>query len=168
MTMRSVIELAGIKDILTKSLGTNNPINTVRATMSALQSLRTAQEVADLRGKSVEDIVGKEPQIRWRGHLPCQRAGEIEIFCNDIEGPAGAEGTGHDRARNIVEGPAGAGAQRDDPRERREVDPGLRADQHPLERRNKIGIAEILRDELGDAASPSAANVKDIARHRCK
>lgn len=56
--MRAVIELAGIKDILTKSLGTNNPINTVRATMAALQSLRTAQEVAEIRGKTVEEIVG--------------------------------------------------------------------------------------------------------------
>ena len=57
--MRAVIELSGIKDILTKSLGTNNPINTVRATMAALQTLRTAQEVADLRGKTVEEIVGR-------------------------------------------------------------------------------------------------------------
>src|SRR5207245_5762351 len=57
--MRAVIELAGIKDILTKSLGLNNPINTVRATVAALQELRTAQEVADLRGKSIEEIVGK-------------------------------------------------------------------------------------------------------------
>src|SRR5437588_12625461 len=56
--MRAVIERSGIKDILTKSLGTNNPINTVRATMLALQSLRTAQEVAELRGQEVEDIVG--------------------------------------------------------------------------------------------------------------
>src|ERR1700716_71840 len=56
--MRAVIELSGIKDILTKSLGTNNPINTVRATMLALQSLRTAQEVAELRGREVEQIVG--------------------------------------------------------------------------------------------------------------
>src|SRR5215468_8444653 len=58
--MRAVIELAGIKDILTKSLGTNNPINTVRATMEALQTLRTAQEVAELRGKEVEEIVGRQ------------------------------------------------------------------------------------------------------------
>jgi small subunit ribosomal protein S5 len=56
--MRAVVELAGIKDILTKSTGTNNPINTVRATLEALQTMRTAQEVADLRGKTVEDIVG--------------------------------------------------------------------------------------------------------------
>src|ERR671934_49979 len=54
--MRAVIELAGIKDILTKSLGTNNPINTVRATIEALQTMRTAQEVADLRGKAVESL----------------------------------------------------------------------------------------------------------------
>jgi small subunit ribosomal protein S5 len=58
-SMRAVIELAGVKDILTKSLGTNNPINTVRATIAALQSLRTASEVAELRGKNLEDMVGK-------------------------------------------------------------------------------------------------------------
>lgn len=57
--MRAVIETAGIKDILTKSHGTNNPINTVRATLAALQQLKTAQQIAELRGKQVEDIVGK-------------------------------------------------------------------------------------------------------------
>src|ERR687883_1854284 len=56
--MRAVIEVAGIKDILTKSVGTNNPINTVRATVEALQRLRTAQAVAELRGKTVEELVG--------------------------------------------------------------------------------------------------------------
>src|ERR671934_2763324 len=64
--MRAVIELAGIKDILTKSLGTNNPINTVRATIEALQTMRTAQEVADLRGKAVEDIVGRRLAQAYR------------------------------------------------------------------------------------------------------
>ena len=57
--MRAVIETAGIKDILTKSHGTNNPINTVRAPLAALQQLRTAQQVAELRGKEVEQIVGR-------------------------------------------------------------------------------------------------------------
>src|SRR4029077_1777260 len=48
--MRAVVELSGIKDILTKSLGTNNPINTTRATIAALKTLRTAREVAEVRG----------------------------------------------------------------------------------------------------------------------
>jgi small subunit ribosomal protein S5 len=54
--MRAVVELAGIKDILTKSLGTDNPINTVRATMSALRELRTAETVARLRGKTLAEL----------------------------------------------------------------------------------------------------------------
>ncbi len=64
--MRAVIELAGVKDILTKSTGTNNPINTVRATIAGLQSLRTAQEVADLRDKAIEDIVGPRLAAAYR------------------------------------------------------------------------------------------------------
>ena len=54
--MRAVLELAGIHDILTKCLGTTNPINVVMATVQALESLRTAQHVADLRGKTVKEI----------------------------------------------------------------------------------------------------------------
>jgi small subunit ribosomal protein S5 len=57
--MRAVVEAAGIHDILTKSLGTNNPINVVRATVSALASLRTLDSVAALRGKAPEQIVGR-------------------------------------------------------------------------------------------------------------
>src|ERR1700736_356002 len=73
--MRAVIELSGIKDILTKSTGTNNPINTVRATISALQSLRTAQEVAELRGKEVEDIVGRRLARAYRAAEESGRLG---------------------------------------------------------------------------------------------
>jgi small subunit ribosomal protein S5 len=51
--MRAVVELSGIKDILTKSLGTNNPINTTRATIAALKTLRTPEEVAQTRGVRV-------------------------------------------------------------------------------------------------------------------
>ncbi len=64
--MRAVIETAGIKDILTKSHGTNNPINTVRATLAALQQLKTAQQVAELRGKEVEQIVGRRRAQAYR------------------------------------------------------------------------------------------------------
>ncbi|MBV9438868.1 MAG: 30S ribosomal protein S5 [Candidatus Eremiobacteraeota bacterium] len=54
--MRAVLELAGIHDIVTKSLGTNNPINVVLATFEALKSLKTADKVAQLRGKTVQEI----------------------------------------------------------------------------------------------------------------
>jgi small subunit ribosomal protein S5 len=64
--MRAVMELSGVKDVLTKSTGTNNPINTVRATLEAIQSMRTAQDVADLRGKTVEEIVGKRLATAYR------------------------------------------------------------------------------------------------------
>jgi small subunit ribosomal protein S5 len=74
--MRAVIELAGVKDILTKSLGTNNPINTVRATIAALQSLRTAAEVADLRGRDLEDMVGKRMAAVYRGNGASTSNGE--------------------------------------------------------------------------------------------
>src|SRR5690348_16961869 len=57
--MRAVVEAAGIRDILTKSLGTNNPINVVRATVAALASLRTLENTARLRGLEPEQLVGK-------------------------------------------------------------------------------------------------------------
>ncbi len=58
--VRAVLEAAGVTDVLTKSLGTNNPINVVRATMNGLENLVTAQDVAAERGISVEELgVGK-------------------------------------------------------------------------------------------------------------
>jgi small subunit ribosomal protein S5 len=54
--MRAVLELAGIHDILTKSLGSSNPLNVVLATYEALKSLKTAATVAALRGKTVAEI----------------------------------------------------------------------------------------------------------------
>src|SRR5205809_1141717 len=68
--MRAVIETAGIKDILTKSHGTNNPINTVRATLAALQQLRTAPQVAELRGREVEQMVGKRLAAAYKSAEP--------------------------------------------------------------------------------------------------
>ena len=56
--VRAVIEAVGIKDIRTKALRSNNPCNVVRATLAGLMSLRTADEVAAVRGKSVKEILG--------------------------------------------------------------------------------------------------------------
>ncbi len=55
--VRAVVEAAGIRDIRTKALRSNNPCNVVRATMDGLTSLRTADQVAKLRGKSVKEIL---------------------------------------------------------------------------------------------------------------
>jgi small subunit ribosomal protein S5 len=56
--VRAVLELAGVGDILSKSLGSNTPINMVRATINGLASLKRAEDVAKLRGKSVEELLG--------------------------------------------------------------------------------------------------------------
>ena len=56
--VRQVLEAAGIKNIRTKSIGSNNPINMVKATMNGLKQLRTVEQIASLRGKTVEDVLG--------------------------------------------------------------------------------------------------------------
>jgi small subunit ribosomal protein S5 len=56
--VRAVLELAGIHDILSKSLGTQNPINLVKATMAGLQDLRLPEEVAAIRGLSIAEVLG--------------------------------------------------------------------------------------------------------------
>jgi small subunit ribosomal protein S5 len=59
--VRAVLELAGINDILSKSLGSQNPINLVKATVEGLRSLRTPAEVAELRGLSINEVLGLAP-----------------------------------------------------------------------------------------------------------
>jgi small subunit ribosomal protein S5 len=58
-SVRSVVEAAGIRDILSKSMGSNNPVNVVRATIEALRSLRSADDIALSRGTTAERLLGK-------------------------------------------------------------------------------------------------------------
>ncbi len=56
--VRSVLELAGVRDVVSKSLGSNTQINTAKATLNALKAQKSAGHIAELRGKKVEEIVG--------------------------------------------------------------------------------------------------------------
>jgi small subunit ribosomal protein S5 len=58
-SVRSVVEAAGIRDILSKSMGSTNPVNVVRATIEALRSLRSADDIARSRGTTAERLLGK-------------------------------------------------------------------------------------------------------------
>jgi small subunit ribosomal protein S5 len=69
--VRAVLELAGIHDILSKSLGTQNPINLVKATLAGLQDLRTPEEVAEIRGLSIAEVLGLSNE---------QPAGAVEVL----------------------------------------------------------------------------------------
>ena len=62
--VRAVLELGGVRDVLTKSIGTQNPINLVKATMDGLIRLRRPEEVAKLRGLTVKQVLGTRPTQR--------------------------------------------------------------------------------------------------------
>ncbi|MFA5802413.1 MAG: 30S ribosomal protein S5 [Thermoleophilia bacterium] len=68
--VRAVLELAGIRDVLAKCLGTTNPINMVRASIEGLKSLKDPVEVAALRGKTVSQILGTEKKAEEKPKKP--------------------------------------------------------------------------------------------------
>ena len=76
--VRAVLELAGIHDILSKSLGSQNPINLVKATITGLQQLRKPEEVAELRGLSINAVLGLTP-----------KGADDEVVAETISGPPG-------------------------------------------------------------------------------
>src|SRR5438477_1893161 len=74
--VRAVLELAGIRDVLSKSLGSQNPINLVKATVAGLQSLRDPKQVAELRGLTIAEVLGLEPKTN--GEAPAEPEPESE------------------------------------------------------------------------------------------
>jgi small subunit ribosomal protein S5 len=83
--VRAVLELAGIHDILSKSLGTQNPINLVKATVAGLRGLRTPEEVAALRGLTINQVLGLTDK-------PAEGATEVLDGSAPADGPASADG----------------------------------------------------------------------------
>ena len=76
--VRAVLELAGIRDVLSKSLGTQNPINLVKATVTGLQELRSPAQVAELRGLSVREVLGGRPDGAGGGPADSSGGGQVQ------------------------------------------------------------------------------------------
>ena len=100
--VRAVLELAGIRDVLSKSLGSQNPTNLVKATMAGLQSLRSPRQVAELRGLTVREVLGIGP-ARGEGN-GAEASGEGTE-------PADEEGTGAEPAGEPSAAAAGSEPQ---------------------------------------------------------
>src|SRR4051812_47599429 len=78
--VRAVLELAGIRDVLSKSLGSQNPINLVKATITALENLRRPEEVAQLRGLSVGEVLGSHgPKDSQAEPAPAEEAEPVPV-----------------------------------------------------------------------------------------
>ncbi len=106
--VRAVLEAAGIHDVLTKSLGNNNPVNVVRCTIVALQQLRSAQEIAAVRGLPVEEMVRRaRVKVDPNAPPPAEPAREVRRERDDRGGrggPGGGRGRGGRGGREGGEG----------------------------------------------------------------
>src|SRR5947207_2376341 len=91
--VRAVLELGGIRDVLSKSIGTQNPINLVKATMTGLIELRRPEEVAKLRGLSVRQVLGMEGNGAAAAPRT-EREAPADAVADDAEGGAGEETSG--------------------------------------------------------------------------
>ena len=132
--VRAVLELAGIHDILSKSLGSQNPINLVKATIAGLQDLRKPEEIAQLRGLSVNAVLGLSSGVK---------------VVEQDEAPAEAE----------AEAPAAAEAEADAPADR--GDPGVSTADHPgqVRQRHEREAARHAASRWACAASTSPSSV---------
>jgi small subunit ribosomal protein S5 len=89
--VRAVLELGGVRDVLTKSIGTQNPINLVKATMDGLIRLRRPEEVAELRGLTVSQVLGVAPKAEKVAETLTAEGSDLPSAGPDAasEGPAG-------------------------------------------------------------------------------
>jgi small subunit ribosomal protein S5 len=92
--VRAVLELAGIRDVLTKSIGTQNPINLVKATMEGLMSLRRPEQVAKLRGLSVNQVLGIQKNGKKAGGESGGASDEVAVPAAEPAAPPAPEPAG--------------------------------------------------------------------------
>jgi small subunit ribosomal protein S5 len=111
--VRAVLELAGIRDVLSKSIGTQNPINLVKATMDGLINLRRPEQVAELRGISVDEVLGIDRSAKNGGE---GEAGEEAVTPESVAAEGGPAGASDEVAGPPAEGePVGASDEVADP-----------------------------------------------------
>jgi small subunit ribosomal protein S5 len=91
--VRAVLELSGVRDVLTKSIGTQNPINLVKATMDGLMRLRRPEQVAELRGLTVRQVLGLDLQQEGAAQTAEGEAPAEPVAVATAEGAAEATGT---------------------------------------------------------------------------
>ena len=97
--VRAVLELAGIRDVLSKSLGTTNPINMARATVDGLKRLRRPEDVARSRGKSIKDVLPFRPAALADASASEEQPASAEVVASDdaaAESPEKARPEGGD------------------------------------------------------------------------
>lgn len=83
--VRAILELAGLRDILSKNLGTQNPINLVKATVAGLQSLKNPRDVAELRGKTVAEVLGLPDKSEQKASAEKQSEGGDAVKAEDVD-----------------------------------------------------------------------------------
>ena len=105
-SVRAVVEAAGIRDILSKSLGSNNPVNVVRATIEALRSLHSAEELGERRGKTLHSVISGQPMPGQPGVIAGAGGRKHAAESSTGQGATAAKSTG--AARSTREVPARA------------------------------------------------------------
>ena len=134
--VRAVLELAGIHDILSKSLGTQNPINLVKATVAGLRGLRTPAEVAELRGLSIAKVLGLTEQQANGAAESVEGAETVIAAAGEESAKVAADeqvasaGAGEESAANAVAADSDdtAGKAGKQPRRRPDGDPACHPD----------------------------------------
>jgi small subunit ribosomal protein S5 len=104
--VRAVLELAGIHDVLSKSLGSQNPINLVKATVEALQTLRDPKQVAELRGLTVAEVLGLDGRSEGGEEEPAAEQSPVEGETPAAGGASGEQAAASEQRAASEQAPA--------------------------------------------------------------